>query len=188
MNFVDNDRRDLLKKSGIIATSSILLPNEIFAKSSNKSNRLNLYNAHIRKTFRPRLYDKSGKLDIMGLFELDKAMMDYRQLEITRTNFKLANLLYRINSYIGFNKRIVIHSGYRTRRTNNMLRRYSKGVAKRSYHLKGMAVDITVEGMRLSKIKDIVKGINSRGGMGYYPNSGFIHIDSGPKRAWTSYS
>lgn len=181
------NRRTFLKTTGVIATSLLILPDDLLA-SNKKTQRLNLYSAHAKKIFHPKLYKSSGKLDIMGLFELDKAMMDYRSYEIKRTNFKLAKLLFKINSEIGFHKRINIHSGFRSAKTNRDLRRYSTGVAKNSYHIKGEAVDISVNGLRISKLKDIIKGIHHNGGIGYYPNSGFIHIDVGNKRSWSSYS
>lgn len=187
MKEANQDRRTFLKTTGIIATSSLILPDTLLA-GSKKSHRLNLYSAHARKTFHPRLYKNSGKLDIMGLFELDKAMMDYRAFEIKRTNFKLAKLLYRINSQIGFHKKINIHSGFRSLKTNKNLRRHNTGVAKNSHHIKGEAVDISVNGLRISKLKDIIKGVHKSGGIGYYPNSGFIHIDTGDKRSWGSYT
>ena len=181
------NKRTFLKTTGAIITSSLILPDSLLAKS-NKTHRLNLYSAHAGKTFHPKLYTSSGKLDILGLFELDKAMMDYRAFEIKRTNFKLAKLLYKINSYIGFHKKINIHSGFRSAKTNKSLRRHYSGVAKHSLHIKGKAVDISVNGIRISKLKDIVKGIHKNGGIGYYPNSGFIHVDVGDRRSWSSYT
>jgi len=187
VNNIHITRRNLLKKSAILGASALVLPNQLLANTSKKSHRLNLYNPKVNQTFYPRLYTETGKLDIRGLFELDKALMDFREYEITRINFKLAKLLYKLNSHIGFDRRIVINSGYRTPKTNQRLRRYTRGVAKHSYHLKGMAVDVHIPGMRMHKMKDIIKGINPDGGVGYYPNSGFMHMDVGPQRHWSSY-
>ena len=182
------NRRDLLKSLGVLAISSTLFSGEAFAKSfkHKKFHRLNLFNTHIQKSFHPKIFTDSGRYDILGLFELDKAMMDYHAYKIARVDLKLVNLLYEINSYIGFNRKINILSGYRSPQTNNWLRHHTYGVAKHSYHTKAMAVDIHIDGMRLSRAKDIIRGINRHGGVGYYPNSGFIHTDVGPRRSWTT--
>ena len=185
MNKASLSRRSLLKGLATVAVSPIILTSEAHAKTK-KFHRLNLFNTHIQKSFHPKIYKDSGSYDIMGLFELDKAMMDYRAYKITRIDLKLVNLLYKINSHIGFNRRINILSGYRSPSTNKYLRQHHYGVAKHSYHIKAQAVDIHIDGMRLSRARDLVRGINHTGGVGYYPNSGFIHTDVGPRRNWTT--
>ena len=70
-----------------------------------------------------------------------------------------------------------------TRKTNELLRRRSEGVAKNSYHIKGMAVDINVPNVSLRRLRDIAIGLQ-RGGVGYYPRHGFVHVDVGPVRTW----
>jgi len=184
MNIITESRRKFITSSAIII-SSLAVPSEVFAKTG-KPQPLNLFNTHIQKSFHPHIYTSSGKYSIMGLFEFDKAMMDYRAYKIKRIDLKLVNLLYKIQKHIGFNRRINILSGYRSPSTNNYLRRHSYGVAKHSYHVKAEAVDIHIDGMRLSRARDMIRGINHSGGVGYYPNSGFIHTDVGPKRSWTT--
>ena len=184
MSILTESRRKFIKTSALIL-STMAVPSEMLAKTK-KIQPLNLYNTHIQKSFHPKIYTESGNYDIMGLFEFDKAMMDYRAYKIKRIDLKLVNLMYKIQKYIGFNRRINILSGYRTPATNAYLRKYTYGVAKHSYHIKAEAVDIHIDGMRLSRQKDIIRGINHSGGVGYYPNSGFIHTDVGPKRSWTT--
>ncbi len=188
MNKKSLARRSILKGLGAVAMSSIILSSDVQAKStkSKKFHRLNLFSTHIQKSFHPKIFTNSGNYDVMGLFEVDKAMMDYHAYQITRIDLRLVNLLYHINSYIGFNRKINILSGYRSAQTNAYLRKHTYGVAKHSYHIKAMAVDVHIDGMRLSRAKDIIRGINHTGGVGYYPNSGFIHTDVGPKRNWVT--
>jgi uncharacterized protein YcbK (DUF882 family) len=64
-----------------------------------------------------------------------------------------------------------------------MLRRRSEGVAKNSFHLKARAIDINLPGTELKDLKKLAKFLQ-RGGVGYYPKSGFMHIDTGPIRYW----
>ena len=177
-------RRDFLKKA-VLTASLLSVPADLLAKS-DKTKPLNLYVPKINKSFHPKILTESGHYDVTGMFELDKAMMDYRAYQIARTDYRLVNLLYRIQKHIGFNRKINILSGYRSPTTNNYLRHHTYGVAKHSYHMKAMAVDVHIDGMRLHRAKDLIRGINHSGGVGYYPNSGFIHTDVGPKRNWTT--
>jgi uncharacterized protein YcbK (DUF882 family) len=184
METIANSKREFVKLS-IAILSAIAVPSGVLAKTE-KVQPLNLYNTHIQKSFHPKIFTESGHYDLMGLFEFDKAMMDYRAYKIKRIDLRLVNLVYEIQKYIGFNRRINILSGYRTPETNAYLRRHTYGVAKHSYHIKAEAVDMCIDGMRLSRQRDIIRGINQNGGVGEYPNSGFIHTDVGPKRSWTT--
>ena len=76
-----------------------------------------------------------------------------------------------------------ISGGYRSIDTNNELRARSRGVAKKSYHTKGQAMDFHIEGIALSNIRKAALSMRA-GGVGYYPRSNFVHIDTGPARHW----
>ena len=76
-----------------------------------------------------------------------------------------------------------LETGYRSIDTNNELRARSRGVAKKSYHTKGQAMDFHIEGIALSNIRKAALSMRA-GGVGYYPRSNFVHIDTGPARHW----
>lgn len=85
---------------------------------------------------------------------------------------------------LGFhNAEILVLSGYRSAQTNARLRRRSRGVASHSYHILGQAVDFQVSGVPLYKVKQAAESLNN-GGVGYYPRSNFVHVDTGPVRTW----
>ncbi len=174
-------RRGFLKKAAVIAGGSIIAKNELFAGSSDIK-RLKLHNIHQNKTYDALFFEKDC-YKLRGLFEVNKAFIDYRAHEITRIDVDLINLLYDINLHIGLDKKFNVISGYRSQDTNEKLRRTIRGVAKDSYHMQGKAVDIYVPGVKLRKLRDVAVGLN-RGGVGYYPRSNFIHIDVGPVRTW----
>ena len=73
--------------------------------------------------------------------------------------------------------------GYRSAATNAMRHRQSSGVASNSYHIKGKAIDFRIAGVPLTKVKAAAENL-SNGGVGYYPTSNFIHVDTGPVRTW----
>jgi uncharacterized protein YcbK (DUF882 family) len=78
---------------------------------------------------------------------------------------------------------INVISGYRCPATNAMLAARSTGVAKDSFHLRGMAIDVRLPGRRLEAVRDTAIVIG-RGGVGYYPALDFVHVDTGPVRRW----
>lgn len=178
---VQVSRRGFLKKSAVLAGGAIITQQELFADESNVKT-LKLHNIHENKTYKAEFYEKDC-YKLRGLFEVNKAFIDYRAKEITRVDVSLINLLYDINLHIGLDKEFSVISGYRSEKTNAKLRRSMRGVAKESYHIKGQAVDIYVPGVSLRKLKDIAVGLG-QGGVGYYPNSNFIHVDVGPVRKW----
>ena len=178
---VQVSRRGFLKKSAVMASGAIITQQELFAGSSEVKT-LNLRNVHDKKSYTAEFYEKDC-YKLRGLFEVNKAFIDYRAKEITRIDVDLINLLYEINLHVGLDKEFNIVSGYRSKKTNAKLRRSMSGVAKESYHMSGQAVDIYMPGVSLRKLRDTAIGLKS-GGVGYYPRSNFIHIDVGPIRTW----
>jgi len=180
---VDASRRDFIKNT-TLATGALALGSESLFGSTRKKKReiLTLHNIHMNQTFHAEFYD-GQRYNITGLFQVDKALMDYRAWQIARIDLKLVNLLYEINRFVGLDHKINVISGYRSPSTNRYLRRHSRGVAKKSYHMKAQAADIHIPGIRLSKLRSIVRSIGA-GGVGYYPRSNFVHVDVGPVRSW----
>ncbi len=180
-------RRDFLKKSVLATAGLSLASTDVFASNqgSGKKKTLILHSTHFNKTFRADYFD-GHRYNITGLFQIDKALMDYRAWQIARIDLKLVELLHEINHYVrrrhGIDK-IDVLSGYRSPATNAYLRRHSYGVAKHSYHIKAQAVDIHIPGIRLNTLRHIARGIGM-GGVGYYPSSNFVHVDVGPVRHW----
>ncbi len=96
---------------------------------------------------------------------------------------KLYDFLYMLHKTLSVNKRIHVLSGYRTAATNDELRRQAKGAALRSFHVKGRAVDFYIPGCDLQKVQKAARHL-VLGGVGYYPDAGFVHIDTGYPRHW----
>jgi len=180
---LDDSRRSFLKNSALVAGGLTLGSESLFGRTHKRRKAvLTLHNIHLNRTFHAEFFD-GQHYNITGLFQVDKALMDYRAWQIARIDLKLVNLLYEINRFVGLDHKINIISGYRSPRTNLYLRRHSRGVAKKSYHMKAQAADIHIPGIRLSKLRSIARSIGA-GGVGYYPRSNFIHVDVGPVRSW----
>lgn len=181
-NEEETSRRGFLKTAGLVTGGLALGELDMFAGSRGKDKTLNLHNIHFNKTYHAN-FSNGKNYNISGLFQIDKALMDHRAWQIARIDLKLVNLLYQINRSVGSHHKINIISGYRSPSTNRKLRKRSRGVAKKSYHMKAQAVDIQIPGVRLSKVRSVARSLKD-GGVGYYPRSNFIHLDVGPVRSW----
>lgn len=147
--------------------------------------RLKLYNPHTKEHFN-KIYYSKGKYNKKALSDLDYFVRDFREKKIKKIDINLVNLTYSIQQAIHPDKPLTLLSGYRTTKTNNMLRRKSKLVAKNSFHTKGAAFDIApYDGSKnkLKKIKNLATNMKV-GGVGYYKRNGFVHIDTGNIRYW----
>ncbi len=97
---------------------------------------------------------------------------------------RLFDLLYDLKLSLGCNQPFQVISGYRCPATNATLRgTRSGGVAKHSLHMEGKAIDIRVGGVPLADLRDAARSARA-GGVGYYPNEQFVHVDTGRIRQW----
>lgn len=111
-------------------------------------------------------------------------MRDRHINQVKAIDPKLFVKLNQLQRRLGFqNAEILVLSGYRSPQTNAKMRSRSRGVASNSYHILGKAVDFRVSGVPLAKVKQVAESLNN-GGVGYYPRSNFIHVDTGPVRTW----
>ena len=118
-----------------------------------------------------------------SLEAIDHLLRDWRRDEVIQIDRELIELLATVQHEIGYSEPITIFSGYRTIQTNNMLRRRRRGVAKNSYHTRGMAVDISMQHVSMNTLRSLGRKMHA-GGVGYYPRAGFVHLDTGPVRNW----
>ena len=115
--------------------------------------------------------------------ELDHLMRDWRRDEVISMDRGLIDLLLAVQQEFGHEEPITVISGYRSQSTNDMLRRRMGKVAKNSYHIRGRAVDFRIKGVSTGALRQVAIHQNA-GGVGYYPGSRFIHLDTGPIRHW----
>ena len=84
----------------------------------------------------------------------------------------------------GHSGKVTLLSGFRSRKTNDMLRAQGAGAASNSFHIKRRAMDIRVEGMSMEEVADYAQWLQV-GGVGRYYSSNFVHVDTGDQRTWT---
>ncbi len=110
-------------------------------------------------------------------------LRDFRTGDTHYIDPALLDILCRVQLAVGSRGIIEIISGYRSPQTNRELRLMSRGVAKKSLHMKGQAVDIRITDIPTAKIRDTAEALRT-GGVGYYAASDFVHLDTGEYRTW----
>lgn len=141
--------------------------------------QLKIFNTHSNEILEIEYKDKKGRYLDKGLENIDYMLRCRLTDEMIDIDPKLIALLDNIQDHFG-GKRIEIISGYRSPELNNRLRRRKRGVAKRSYHMEGKAVDFRIEGVPTIAVRDYARSLKA-GGVGYYARSDFVHIDVGDR-------
>lgn len=159
-----------------------LLMQMMVSHANTSSRSLRLSNAHTKETA-TITYKRNGKFDADGLRKLNQFLRDWRRNEKTEMDPALFDLIWEVYKKTGAKQPITVFSGYRSPATNNMLRSRSRGVAKNSRHTMGQAMDFYLPGVPLATIRRVGLQMQA-GGVGYYPGSRFIHIDTGNVRHW----
>ena len=149
-----------------------------------KKFNLNLINANTKDevTFQ---FGKNHRLRSQEVFKLNHFLKDWRTNEIKKFDAIVLNDFLKICSLCSGSSgalKVSVHSGFRSKETNEYLRRKSHKVARNSMHILGKAIDFSVPGMSAQHLTKIVKA-NTKGGVGSYPT--FVHLDSGPQRSWS---
>jgi uncharacterized protein YcbK (DUF882 family) len=145
---------------------------------------LSLYNIHTKETV-TATFKRDGKFVPEALERLSWALRDWRRDEATKMDPDLFDLLWEIHDELGSKEPIHIISGYRSRGTNDMLRRTVGGQASQSRHILGKAADVHFPDVPLRLLRYSAL-LRERGGVGYYPTSAipFVHVDTDRVRAW----
>jgi uncharacterized protein YcbK (DUF882 family) len=142
--------------------------------------RLTLKNAHTGENFNGPYRDAIGPLP-SAIADLTVFLRDFHADKCGPVDVGVLDFLANVMAASGQHSATVL-SAYRTRETNERLRATRFGVAEQSQHLFGRAIDVTFDG-RLANVKQAALAMK-QGGVGWYPASFFIHLDSGPARSW----
>ncbi|WP_353644778.1 DUF882 domain-containing protein [Mesorhizobium sp. WSM2239] len=152
--------------------------------ASAETRTLKLYFIHTKEKAEIT-FKRNGRYDQSGLNQINRFLRDWRRNEPTKMDPRLLDLVWETYKAVGARDYIHVVSAYRSPATNSMLRSRSKGVANKSQHMLGKAMDFYIPGVSLKTLRDT--GLRAQGGgVGYYPRSGspFVHMDVGNVRHW----
>lgn len=171
-----------------IVPAAILAIGMLSAASSAEAQTraLKLYNMHTHEK-QTIVFKRNGRYDAGGLKKINFFLRDWRKNEPTRMDPRLMDLIWEVYQKSGSRDYIHVVCGYRSPGTNAMLKSRSRrsGVAEKSQHILGKAMDFYIPDVSLRKLREI--GMKFQvGGVGFYPKSGspFVHMDVGGVRAW----
>lgn len=165
-----------------LALSTAVTP--AFAKKQSTQPRiLSLRHRHTDENLRVA-YRIGDQYQRDGLQRLNRFLRDYRTGDVTVIDPKLFDLLYDIQRRVGNpDGTFEIFSAYRSPATNASLRKASRRVARHSLHMTGEALDIRLVSTPTRRVRDAAIALG-RGGVGFYPKSDFVHVDTGEVRRW----
>ena len=174
-------RRDILK--GCLGLGAILLAPSALARAISPEERiLGFHNLHTGERLEAT-YWADGEYVDDELQSVNQVLRDHRSGEIHPIDASLLDQLYLLQHKLGTERPFHVISGYRSPASNAQLSANSSGVAKRSLHMQGRAIDIRLPGVKLAHLRQAALDLKA-GGVGYYPKSDFIHIDTGRVRFW----
>jgi uncharacterized protein YcbK (DUF882 family) len=169
---------------GLAAAGCVLglSPSGIAQAAVSGARRLSFYSLHTQEAV-STVFWQDGRLVPDALAEIDWHLRDFRTGEVRSIDPHLLDLLHRLGGAMQYDGPIHVISGYRSAKTNAMLAAQNGGVAKNSYHLYGMAIDLRLPGRLLRDVQRAALDL-AQGGVGFYPKSDFVHVDTGPVRRW----
>lgn len=174
-------RRHFLQASLALAVSHAM-PGLACAAVAFVPRRLHLYNTHTGESFRATYWER-GVYISSELENINKVLRDHRTGDVHAIDPQLIDLLAALHGRLRSNKPFEVISGYRSPKSNAMLHRESSGVATHSMHMLGRAIDIRLTDRPLAALQKEALAMG-KGGVGYYPASDFVHVDTGRVRRW----
>jgi uncharacterized protein YcbK (DUF882 family) len=129
------------------------------------------------------VYFQGGTYQAPSLERINLLLRDFRTEEVHPIDPRTLDILFDLQTLADRDEPFQVISGYRSPHTNAALRGRSTGVAEHSLHMQGRAVDVRLGGFSTRRLHDLARQMG-RGGVGFYPRSDFVHLDSGSVRFW----
>ena len=176
-------RRELLRTGlGLAAASATFTLPALAQADAYGARKLGFKHLHTGETLDVAYWENGAYVpDALGA--VNHVLRDWRTNQTHVIEPKLLDLLTALQARLGQTERFDVICGYRSPATNAMLHDHSDEVATHSLHMVGEAIDIHMPGVELFHLRDAAMGLGL-GGVGYYPESDFVHVDIGRVRHW----
>ncbi|MCG3144914.1 MAG: hypothetical protein HONDAALG_02444 [Gammaproteobacteria bacterium] len=175
-------RRFLATIATTVLAPAVLLPGGARALAAPVARRIAFVHTHTGERL-STVYAEDGAYLPDALAAINRLLRDFRTGDVHPIDPALLDQLAGLTELTGGSGCYEVICGYRSPRTNAMLREHGSGVAKGSLHLQGRAIDVRLPGVPLAELRDAARHM-AAGGVGYYPKSDFIHMDTGRVRSW----
>lgn len=172
-------RREFLQRSGVALLAAV--PAAGWARAS-ECRSLAFVHTHTGETL-SCMYFSAGRYDAATLGRVNHFLRDFRTGDVHPIDPGVLDILFELRNRADRDEPFHVISGYRSPKTNALLRSRSSGVSGHSLHMQGRAIDVRLPGFPTRKLQEIGLDLR-RGGVGYYPASDFVHLDTGRVRHW----
>ena len=176
-------RRGFLKLA-MGGLGALALAPDLLKAASLRDRYLSFYNPNTGETVRRVYWTPRDGYIREAIGEISWALRDHHNNQVRPFDTNVLDQLYALQLQLSLGQPVNVISAYRSPSTNGMLCERSRRVARKSYHVQAMALDVRVPGGRVSDLYRAARSLGA-GGVGYYPRSNFVHIDSGPVRYWS---
>jgi uncharacterized protein YcbK (DUF882 family) len=176
-------RRGFLRGVLIGVPAAVALGGPGRALAAIECRSIELVNTHTGESLKTDFYTGGGYCE-ESLTALNRLLRDHRTGDVAAIDRNLFDRLHDVAVLADREPRFEVISGYRSPLTNAMLNAHSDGVAKHSLHMEGRALDVRLQGYRTDRLRDLALSLRA-GGVGFYRQSDFIHIDTGRVRTWS---
>ena len=181
MHHTVRGRRDVLKVAGAIAMGTLFnAPKAIASRPPDRA--LTLYSIHTGEQVVVE-YCAGGGYQLDALQTVNRLLRDHHTDQVHAIDPRLLDQLFVLRHQLGTRAPYHVVCGYRSPETNAREHRLRRGVATNSLHVEGRAVDVFLPDRDLEQLRTAALALGA-GGVGYYPQSGFVHLDTGAARTW----
>ena len=180
-------RRTVLKygMAGVAGSMLPFIPTQnVLAANNHASWKISFRHKHTGESF-SGVYRVGDKYLPEAFERINYVLRDFRTKEVFPMDPHVIDILSIIHRKMNVDKPFHILSAYRSPKTNAMLGRNTRGVASNSFHMYGQAIDIRIPEYSTKKLRNVARSLQA-GGVGYYPRSNFVHVDTGKYRTWVS--
>lgn len=178
----DRSRRRFAGALGTLLAAPALILSRHAPASTAPSRTLRFEHTHTDEKLAVT-YTAGARYVPSALLKIDRFLRDFRTGEVHAIDPELLDQLHQLATVTGSSAPFEVISGYRSAATNTVLRTHGTGVASQSLHLDGRAIDIRLADVSIADLRDAAVSLRA-GGVGFYPDSKFVHVDTGRVRRW----
>ncbi|MDB5365221.1 MAG: hypothetical protein JWM77_1148 [Rhodospirillales bacterium] len=175
-------RRRLLARGTAMLVVASVAPAALATPRAIGGRELSFVNLHTGEKLTAE-FAHGGRYVPSALRAIEKLLRDHRSGDVHHIDPHLLDQIHVLRKRVGSKAPFHVISGYRSPHTNAMLCEQSSAVAVNSFHCKGQAIDVRLPGVSLTRLRKAALSMEA-GGVGYYPDDDFVHVDTGPVRRW----
>ena len=177
----DTNRRQFLRQAAAAAASACLPAGALWARPAERRS-LSFVHTHTGERL-TTVYFEGGRYLAPELTRVNYLLRDFRTGDVHPIAPAVLDILADLRVLADRDEPFEVISGYRSAQTNAELHRHSSGVAEHSLHIEGRAIDVRLPGFATARLRELALGMG-RGGVGFYPETDFVHLDNGRVRYW----